>query len=48
MGRPSLVDAALEEHPECTSIRLEKALGETLAADQGMLDAPAWHWPSRS
>lgn len=27
--------------------RLEKTDGETRLAGQGLLDAPAWHWPSR-
>lgn len=39
--------AALEEEPECNSIRLEKALSQTTVAGQGPLDAPAWHWPER-
>lgn len=40
--------AALEEHPECHSIRLEKALGETTVVGQGWSDAPAWNWPDGS
>lgn len=41
---PCLV-AALEEDEACHSIRLEKDLGQTLMAGQGMLDEPAWNWP---
>jgi hypothetical protein len=37
--------AALEQHPDCNSIRLEKVLGQTEIAGQGMLDEPAWYWP---
>lgn len=28
-------------------IRLAKELGQTVIEDQGMLDEPSWHWPSR-
>lgn len=41
---PRLV-AALEEDPDCNSIRLDKQLGETIISDQGLLDGPSWHWP---
>lgn len=37
--------AALEQDATCNSIVLEKELGQTRVAGQGMLDAPAWHWP---
>ncbi|MCI8208579.1 ATP-binding protein [Pseudomonas sp. S25] len=37
--------AALEQSPECNAIELEKVLGQTGIVGQGMLDAPAWHWP---
>ena len=37
--------AALNEHPECHSIELEKNLGQTEMVGQEPLDAPAWHWP---
>jgi predicted ATPase len=37
--------AALEKHPECNSIALTKAFGETSITDQGLLDTPPWHWP---
>ncbi|WP_097459347.1 AAA family ATPase [Mangrovitalea sediminis] len=39
--------AALEAHPDCHSIVLQKALGATAIADQGLLDAPAWYWPDK-
>jgi predicted ATPase len=34
--------------PECHSIKLEKNLGQTFIAGQGLLDAPAWHWPDKA
>ncbi len=37
--------AALEKDPECNAIALEKTLGQTQVAGQGLLDTPAWHWP---
>lgn len=37
--------AALNEHPSCNSIELEKTLGQTQMIGQGLLDEPAWHWP---
>ncbi|CAI8950578.1 ATP-binding protein [Pseudomonas donghuensis] len=37
--------AALEQDATCNSIVLEKVLGQTRVAGQGMLDEPAWHWP---
>lgn len=37
--------AALEQDASCNSIVLEKVLGQTRVAGQGMLDEPAWHWP---
>ena len=37
--------AALEQDARCNSIVLEKELGQTRVAGQGMLDEPAWHWP---
>ena len=43
---PRLI-AGLEEDDACTSVHLEKALSETRVAGQGLLDAPAWHWPER-
>lgn len=43
---PRLI-AGLEDDDGCTSVHLEKALSETRVAGQGVLDAPAWHWPER-
>ncbi|RWZ68410.1 ATP-binding protein [Labedella populi] len=42
----ALVDA-VRTGADATEHRLEKRLGETLVAGQGMLDAPAWVWPTR-
>ena len=41
---PPLIDT-LQSLPECHSIVLEKALGETTVAGGG--DRPAWKWPER-
>jgi predicted ATPase len=32
--------------PDCHTIELEKELGQTRIKGQGILDAPAWHWPN--
>ena len=40
---PPLIDA-LQALPECHSIALEKALGETVLTAR---DSPSWHWPAR-
>ena len=37
--------SALEHDEDCTSLRLEKYLGQTTIVDQGLLDEPAWVWP---
>lgn len=37
--------AALQEHPDCNTLRLEKTLGETVTPDLGPLDGPPWRWP---
>ena len=39
--------AALEQAPGCHSLHLYKEQGRTLLSGQGLLDAPAWHWPQR-
>jgi predicted ATPase len=39
--------AALKTFSECHSIQLEKNLGQTQVAGQGLLDAPPWHWPDK-
>jgi predicted ATPase len=36
---------ALEEHPECRSIHLEKELGATRIEGLAPLEAPPWKWP---
>ncbi|MGF1735298.1 AAA family ATPase [Photobacterium satsumensis] len=41
---PRLI-AALEQHPECNSIKLEKELGQTVVPGQDILSKPSWHWP---
>jgi predicted ATPase len=43
---PRLI-AALEEDDACNAIQLEKPMSQTIISGQGMLDVPAWHWPSR-
>jgi predicted ATPase len=43
---PRLI-AALEEDEACNAIQLEKPMSQTIISGQGMLDAPAWHWPRR-
>jgi len=39
--------SALEEHPACHAIALEKDISQTRIVGQGVLDEPAWHWPQR-
>ena len=39
--------AALNESEHCHSIELEKDLGATTIAGQGLLDQPPWEWPDR-
>ncbi|PHN27798.1 AAA family ATPase [Pseudomonas sp. ICMP 561] len=45
VSHASRLIAALEQSPECNAIELEKVLGQTGIVGQGVLDAPAWHWP---
>lgn len=40
---PRLV-ATLEQDGDCSSIALNKDLGETIVLGQGLLDAPPWQW----
>lgn len=47
VSHASRLIAALEEDPDCQSITLEKDLGETRIAGQGLLDRPPWEWPER-
>ncbi|MEL6547347.1 MAG: AAA family ATPase, partial [Myxococcota bacterium] len=37
----------LERADDCNSVHLEKALGQTRVAGQGMLDQPLWRWPDQ-
>ncbi len=37
--------AALNQHPECHAIELEKTLGQTEIIGQSLLDRPIWVWP---
>ena len=48
VSHASRLISALSEHPECNFIELEKQLGETTLINQGMIDEPAWYWPSKS
>jgi predicted ATPase len=45
VSHASRLIAALQQDAGCNSIVLEKVLGETRIVGQGILDAPAWHWP---
>ena len=47
MTCPARLISALEQTENCASIVLQKELGETQIAEQGVLDRPAWKWPSR-
>ncbi len=47
VSHASRLIAALEQAPACTSVRLVKQDSRTQVAGQGLLDAPAWHWPAR-
>ncbi|WP_282875149.1 AAA family ATPase [Pseudomonas peli] len=46
VSHASRLIATLEQHPECNAIVLEKQLGQTVIQGKGMLDEPAWKWPS--
>jgi predicted ATPase len=47
VSHASRLIAALEEHPSCNAINLDKQLGETIIPDQGLLDTPSWYWPDK-
>jgi len=47
VSHASRLIAALEQAPGCHSLHLHKEQGRTLLSGQGLLDAPAWHWPQR-
>jgi predicted ATPase len=42
-----LLIAALNEQPECHSIKLEKTFGETNIVGAKRMSLPPWQWPSR-
>ncbi|MBD8495815.1 AAA family ATPase [Pseudomonas syringae] len=47
VSHASRLVAALEHLPACVSVVLEKPLGQTqVKGQQGLLDGPAWQWPS--
>ena len=48
VSHASRLIAALNEHPPCHAIALEKDLGQTQIVGQGMLDEPAWYWPDQA
>ncbi len=45
VSHASRLISAIERHPNCNSIQLEKDFGQTQVVGQGMLDRPAWKWP---
>lgn len=47
VSHASRLIAALEDHPSCNAINLDKQLGETIIPVQGLLDAPSWYWPDK-
>ena len=47
VSHASRLIAALEQEPDCNSIRLVKQDSQTVIEGQGLLDSPAWHWPER-
>ncbi len=47
VSHASRLIAALEQAPGCHSLHLYEEQGRTLLSGQGLLDAPAWHWPQR-
>lgn len=38
---------ALEQHPKCSRLHLEKSFGETILAGSTLLNIPKWEWPKR-
>ncbi|WP_219267275.1 AAA family ATPase [Pseudomonas sp. Xaverov 259] len=45
VSHASRLIAALQQDEQCNCIVLEKVMGQTQIVGQGILDAPAWHWP---
>jgi predicted ATPase len=48
VSHASRLIASLESAENCTSLKLEKELGQSCIVDQGLLDEPAWIWPDKS
>ena len=48
VSHSSRLIAALNESQHCHSIALEKDYGETVVADQGVLDRPVWEWAEKA
>jgi hypothetical protein len=38
---------AVEGYRSLRSVVLDKQLGQTVIAEQMLLDRPQWHWPAR-
>lgn len=47
VSHASRLIAALQAAPACHTVGLHKPFSRTEVMGQGLLDAPAWHWPSR-
>ncbi len=47
VSHASRLIAALNQHPDCHAIELDKELGQTTIRGQGMLDEPSWYWPDK-
>ncbi len=47
VSHSNMLIAGLEAGAACTSIELEKQLGETRVCGAGPFDSPAWTWPAR-
>ena len=48
VSHASRLISSLESDENCTSLRLEKELGQSCIVDQGLLDEPAWIWPDQN
>jgi len=48
VSHASRLISAMESDENCTSLRLEKELGQSSIVDQGLLDEPAWVWPDQN
>ncbi|MEG2804974.1 AAA family ATPase [Stenotrophomonas sp.] len=47
VSHASRLIAAVQEAPACHRISLHKEFSQTRVLGQGLLDAPAWYWPTR-